>query len=98
MREERRGGSGEALETGLFGFYQPLSLVRHTFSPTRPFCGPAEEPVKVGSALGAQRYRDSLFLWAFSRQGATGVPLFTTWDSVAGSGRAPIPGNISGRS
>jgi hypothetical protein len=26
------------------------------------------------------------------------VPLFTTWDSVAGSGRAPIPGNISGRS
>ena len=35
--------------------------------------------------------------WAFSRQGATGVPLFTTWDSVAGSGRAPIPENISGR-
>ncbi len=32
-----------------------------------------------------------LFLWAFSRQGATGFPLFTTWDSVAGSGRAPIP-------
>jgi hypothetical protein len=26
----------------------------------------------------------------FSRQGATGVPLFTTWDPVAGSGRAPI--------
>ena len=42
--------------------------------------------------------RVTLFLWAFSRQGATGVPLFTTWDSVAGSGRAPIPGNISGRS
>ena len=41
--------------------------------------------------------RVTLFLWAFSRQGATGVPLFTTWDSVAGSGRAPIPGNISGR-
>jgi len=40
----------------------------------------------------------TLFLWAFSRQGATGVPLFTTWDSVASSGRAPIPGNISGRS
>ena len=37
-------------------------------------------------------------VWAFSRQGATGVPLFTTWDSVASSGRAPIPGNISGRS
>ena len=37
-------------------------------------------------------------VWAFSRQGATGVPLFTTWDSVAGLGRAPIPGNISGRS
>ena len=34
----------------------------------------------------------TLFLWAsgFSRQGATGVPLFTTWDSVAGSGRAPL--------
>ena len=30
--------------------------------------------------------RVTLFLWAFSRQGATGVPLFTTWDSVAGSG------------
>ena len=42
--------------------------------------------------------RVALFLWAFSRQGATGFPLFTTWDSVAGSGRAPIPGNISGRS
>jgi len=41
--------------------------------------------------------RVTLFLWAFSRQGATGVPLFTTWDSVAGLGRAPIPGNISGR-
>ena len=39
-----------------------------------------------------------LFPWAFSRQGATGVPLFTTWDPVAGSGRAPIPENISGRS
>jgi hypothetical protein len=35
----------------------------------------------------------SLFLWVFSRQGATGVPLFTTWDSIAGLGRAPIPGN-----
>jgi hypothetical protein len=42
--------------------------------------------------------RVALFLWAFSREGVTGVPLFTTWDSVAGSGRAPIPGNISGRS
>ena len=41
--------------------------------------------------------RVALFLWAFSRQGATGFPLFTTWDSVAGSGRAPIPENISGR-
>ena len=27
--------------------------------------------------------RVTLFLWAFSRQGATGVPLFTIWDSVA---------------
>ena len=42
--------------------------------------------------------RVNLSLWAFSRQGASGVPLFTTWDSVSGSGRAPIPGNISGRS
>ena len=33
-----------------------------------------------------------------TRQGATGVPLFTTWDSIAGLGRAPIPENISGRS
>ena len=30
--------------------------------------------------------RVTLFLWAFSRQGATGVPLFTTWDSVVGLG------------
>ncbi len=30
--------------------------------------------------------RVALFLWAFSRQGATGVPLFTTWDSVADPG------------
>jgi len=29
-------------------------------------------------------------------KGASGVLLFTTWDSVAGSGRTPIPGNISG--
>jgi hypothetical protein len=42
--------------------------------------------------------RVTLSLWVFSRQGATGVPLFTTWDSVAGSGRAPIPGSNSGRS
>ena len=42
--------------------------------------------------------RVTLSLWAFSRQGATGVPLFTAWDSLADSGRAPIPGNISGRS
>jgi hypothetical protein len=41
--------------------------------------------------------RVTLSLWVFSRQ-ATGVPLFTTWDPVADSGRAPIPGNISGRS
>jgi hypothetical protein len=41
--------------------------------------------------------RMTVFLWAFSRQGATKVPLFTTWDSVAGSDRVPIPGNISGR-
>ena len=30
--------------------------------------------------------------------GATGVPLFTIWDSVAGLGRTPMPGNNSGRS
>jgi hypothetical protein len=42
--------------------------------------------------------RVTLSLWAFSRQGAIGVPLSTTLDPVAGSGRAPIPGNISGRS
>ena len=50
------------------------------------------------SGLQGLPTRVALFLWAFSRQGATGVPLFTTWDSVAGSGRAPIPENISGRS
>jgi len=31
-------------------------------------------------------------------KGATGVLLFTTWDSVAGPGRTPMPGNNSGRS
>ena len=48
---------------------------------------------------GLQRLptRVALFPWAYSRQGATGFPLLTTWDSVAGLGRAPIPENISGR-
>ena len=32
--------------------------------------------------------RVTLSLWVFSRQGATGVTLFTTWDPVADSGRA----------
>ena len=52
----------------------------------------------VKTGLQGLPTRVTLSLWAFSRQGATGVPLFTTWDPVAGSGRAPIPGNISGRS
>ena len=30
-------------------------------------------------------------------KGATGVPLFTTWDPVAGSGRAPIVGRPPGQ-
>ena len=30
-------------------------------------------------------------------KGATEVPLFTIWDSVAGPGRTPMPGNNSGR-
>jgi hypothetical protein len=30
-------------------------------------------------------------------KGATRVPLFTIWDSVAGPGRTPMPGNNSGR-
>ena len=30
-------------------------------------------------------------------KGASGVPLFTTWDSVAGPGRTPMPGNNSCR-
>ena len=36
--------------------------------------------------------RVTIFLWAFSlsRQGATGVPLFTTWDSVASGSYALI--------
>ena len=49
------------------------------------------------SGLQGLPTRVTLFLWAFGRQGATGVPLFTTWDSIAGLGRAPIPENISGR-
>ena len=51
------------------------------------------------SGLQGLPTRVALFPWAFkfSRQGATGFPLLTTWDSVAGLGRAPIPENISGR-
>ena len=49
------------------------------------------------SGLQGLPTRVALFPWAFSRQGATGFPLLTTWDPVAGLGRAPIPENISGR-
>ena len=49
------------------------------------------------SGLQGLPTRVALFPWAFSRRGATGFPLLTTWDSVAGLGRAPIPENISGR-
>ena len=45
---------------------------------------------------GASHAGDSFSL-SLGRQGATGFPLLTTWDSVAGLGRAPIPENISGR-
>ena len=46
------------------------------------------------SGLQGLPTRVALFPWAFSRRGTT---LLTTWDSVAGLGRAPIPENISGR-
>ena len=49
------------------------------------------------SGLQGLPTRVALFPWVFSRRGATGFPLLTTWDSVAGLGRAPIPENISGR-
>ena len=45
---------------------------------------------------GASHAGDSFSL-SLGRQGATGFPLLTTWDSVAGLGRAPRPENISGR-
>ena len=45
---------------------------------------------------GASHAGDSFSL-SLGRRGATGFPLLTSWDSVAGLGRAPIPGNISGR-
>jgi hypothetical protein len=45
---------------------------------------------------GASHAGDSFSL-SLGRRGATGFPLLTTWDSVAGLGRAPIPENISGR-
>ncbi len=41
--------------------------------------------------------RDIQLRLARLSKGATGVPLFTTWDSVAGPGRTPMPGNNSGR-
>ena len=37
--------------------------------------------------------RVTLFLWAFSRQGLLGSPYSQHGILVAGSGRAPIPGN-----
>ena len=45
---------------------------------------------------GASNAGDSFSL-SLGRRGAMGFPLLTTWDSVAGLGRAPIPENISGR-
>ena len=45
---------------------------------------------------GASHVGDSFSL-SLGRRGATGFPLLTTWDPVAGLGRAPIPENISGR-
>jgi hypothetical protein len=45
---------------------------------------------------GASHAGDSFSL-SLGRRGATGFPLLTSWDSVAGLGRAPIPENISGR-
>jgi hypothetical protein len=72
------------------------SLRIHPFPSFPPFL--KQRPHRDKPGLRGLPTRVALFLWAFSRQGATGFPLFTTWDSVAGSGRAPIPGNISGRS
>jgi len=60
----------------------------------------AAEALRVETSImaaGKAAAGDSFSL-GLSRKGATGVPLFTTWVSVAGLGRAPIPGNISGRS
>ena len=45
---------------------------------------------------GASNAGDS-FSPSVGRRGATGFLLLTTWDPVAGLGRAPIPENISGR-
>ena len=53
--------------------------------------------IRENWAAGASNAGDSFSLGLYPTR-ATRVPLFTTWDSVAGSGRAPIPGKISGRS
>ena len=45
---------------------------------------------------GASHAGDSFSL-SLGRQGATGFPLLTTRDPLAGLGRAQIPENISGR-
>ena len=45
---------------------------------------------------GASHAGDSFSL-SLGRQGATGFPLLTTWDPLAGLGRAPIPENIFGK-
>ena len=53
------------------------------------------------SGLQGLPTRVALFPWAFmitlADKGLRDSPLLTTWDSVAGLGRAPIPENISGR-
>ena len=52
------------------------------------------------SGLQGLPTRVALPLWDIQlrlSKGATGVHLFTTWDSVAGPGRTPMPGNNSGQ-
>ena len=62
-----------------------------------PLLSPSPHSCFSYLAFGASHAGDSFSLSLWSTRGYW-VPLFTTWDSIAGLGRAPIPENISGRS
>ena len=85
----RNGNSGSASANGHSSrHFPPLAVRRAEQRGAAAWLGLCALPQSLRPPCCAPAWV-TLFLWAFSRQGATGVPLCTTWDSVAGSGRAP---------